>query len=180
MNWRVQQKPHTFTGFTIVELLIVIVVIAILAAISIVAFNGVQDRAKATKIKADLNQISKATLSARVLAEQPLGQITGSWYTAKSCLDKPSGTDLAALPRTDACWVDYLAAMEKISQLSGINISNMVDPWGRPYAIDENEGRNSTEFCIQDRLRTFRYPHVQSSPDSTYSYLVPNFYTECP
>lgn len=33
-------------GFTIVELLIVIVVIAILAAITIVAYNGVQDRAK--------------------------------------------------------------------------------------------------------------------------------------
>lgn len=33
-------------GFTIVELLIVIVVIAILAAISIVAYNGIQDRAR--------------------------------------------------------------------------------------------------------------------------------------
>jgi prepilin-type N-terminal cleavage/methylation domain-containing protein len=35
-------------GFTIVELLIVIVVIAILAAIVIVAYNGVQNRAKAS------------------------------------------------------------------------------------------------------------------------------------
>jgi prepilin-type N-terminal cleavage/methylation domain-containing protein len=33
-------------GFTLVELLIVIVVIAILAAITIVAYNGVQNRAK--------------------------------------------------------------------------------------------------------------------------------------
>lgn len=35
-------------GFTIVELLIVIVVIGILAAITIVSFNGVQNRAKDT------------------------------------------------------------------------------------------------------------------------------------
>lgn len=33
-------------GFTIVELLIIIVVIAILAAISIVAYTGIQDRAR--------------------------------------------------------------------------------------------------------------------------------------
>lgn len=36
---------HKKSGFTIVELLIVIVVIAILAAISIVAYNGIQQRA---------------------------------------------------------------------------------------------------------------------------------------
>jgi prepilin-type N-terminal cleavage/methylation domain-containing protein len=41
-------------GFTIVELLIVIVVIGILAAITIVAYNGIQQRAIATTLKADL------------------------------------------------------------------------------------------------------------------------------
>lgn len=46
-------------GFTIVELLIVIVVIAILAAITIVAFRGVQDRAKASKAASALTQASK-------------------------------------------------------------------------------------------------------------------------
>ena len=43
-------------GFTIVELLIVIVVIAILAAISVVAYNGIQTRAEtASKVKAMAN-----------------------------------------------------------------------------------------------------------------------------
>lgn len=41
MKW-----ARTSKGFTIVELLIVVVVVAILAAITIVAFNGIQNRAR--------------------------------------------------------------------------------------------------------------------------------------
>jgi prepilin-type N-terminal cleavage/methylation domain-containing protein len=48
----VQLKKQT--GFTIVELLIVIVIIGILAAITIVAFNGVSQRAITTTLQSDL------------------------------------------------------------------------------------------------------------------------------
>ena len=47
-------------AFTIVELLIVIVVIAILAAITIVAYNGIQDRARTAAIQSDLSQAHRA------------------------------------------------------------------------------------------------------------------------
>lgn len=47
-------------GFTIVELLIVIVVIGILAAITIVAYNGIQDRAEASKTTAAVEAYVKA------------------------------------------------------------------------------------------------------------------------
>lgn len=46
-------------GFTIVELLIVVVVIAILAAVTIVAFNGIKDRASSSAMAMDFAQASK-------------------------------------------------------------------------------------------------------------------------
>ncbi len=51
---------RTKSGFTIVELLIVIVVIAILAAISIVAYTGVQQRARDAERSTELSSIQKA------------------------------------------------------------------------------------------------------------------------
>lgn len=47
-------NKNRLPGFTIVELLIVIVVIAILASITVVAFNGIQDRAIEASIRSDL------------------------------------------------------------------------------------------------------------------------------
>lgn len=47
-------------GFTIVELLIVVVVIAILAAITIVAFNGIQAKARDSKRASETRAIVQA------------------------------------------------------------------------------------------------------------------------
>ncbi|MFZ1301076.1 MAG: prepilin-type N-terminal cleavage/methylation domain-containing protein [Candidatus Microsaccharimonas sp.] len=54
---------QTRAGFTIVELLIVVVVIAILATISIVAYNGVTSRAKISSINSALVQSGKKVSS---------------------------------------------------------------------------------------------------------------------
>ena len=53
-------------GFTIVELLIVIVVIAILAAITIVAYSGMQDRARASSLQADVSGAVKTLEAAKI------------------------------------------------------------------------------------------------------------------
>jgi len=67
------------SGFTIVELLIVIVVIAILATISVVAFNGVQMRARDAKRASDIATIAKALEAYyAVNGRYPAGLCTGS------------------------------------------------------------------------------------------------------
>lgn len=129
------------SGFTIVELLIVIVIIAVLAATSVVAYGGVQSRARNTKIDSDLALLDKAIQMARVNSDKVLYGISGSGCSGCVCRDKPVGTDLAALDKaTDSCWTGYRAALQAITNASGSNVMGLVDPYGRPYDIDENEG----------------------------------------
>lgn len=50
-------------GFTIVELLIVVVVIAILATVTVVAYNGIKNRATDSSLKSITSQAGKKVLS---------------------------------------------------------------------------------------------------------------------
>lgn len=72
-------------GFTIVELLIVIVVIAILAAITIVAFNGVQSRAENSKT------VNAITAYAKVFSLYAVDNGVYPSTTTYPCLGVPSG-----------------------------------------------------------------------------------------
>lgn len=159
-------------GFTIVELLIVIVIMGILAAITIVAYNGIEGRAKAAKYQSDLNKLEKAIVLARNTTSQTLIGITGSTYTASGCVSKPAGTDLATVSKTDGCWTLYFASLSKIAAASGMSVSGLIDPWGRPYYIDENEGEGGTG-CIHDHIAAYDLP----SGGSVYadsSIFIPN------
>lgn len=122
------------TGFTIIELLIVIVVIGILAAITIVSYNGIQDRAKVQAANSDVNTLAKAIKIARLSKGQVLGVITGNYCT--NC-----GTQQS-----------YESTLDKISLASGVNLSSLKkgDPWGNRYVIDENE--NEGGACRRDGL----------------------------
>jgi len=63
-------------GFTIVELLIVIVVIAILAAITIVAYNGIQQRAKTTASKSSAETVQKKAEAANAIVSSYPASLT--------------------------------------------------------------------------------------------------------
>lgn len=60
MKWAVTRYNSKSSGFTIVELLIVIVVIAILASIIIVAYSGVQNRAKDAALADQIQKLQTA------------------------------------------------------------------------------------------------------------------------
>lgn len=117
------------SGFTIVELLIVIVVIAILASISVVAYSGVQHRARVSAATSELKTLEKAIVLARINTGVTLRQITGSGCTR--CV----GTQAR-----------YNLTLDNISTASGMDLSSLKDgdPWGNMYSIDENEGEGGS------------------------------------
>lgn len=162
LRFNMWAKQKQQTGFTIVELLIVIVIIGILAAITTVAYNGIQDRAKNTKIKNDLAQIQKAITLGRINRDIFLIGIYANGAPEVGCSTKPAGTDLAALPRsTDACWTAYDAFLNAVSTASEVNIKGLVDPWGRPYYVNPNESENqTTHLCMNDQIGTYSQPFV--------------------
>jgi prepilin-type N-terminal cleavage/methylation domain-containing protein len=88
-------------GFTIVELLIVIVVIGVLAAITIVAYNGIQSRAKSSAAFSLAQNVRKAAeLNLADSGTYPtITQMTSSSALAK--FDANSFTVSAATPTTE-------------------------------------------------------------------------------
>lgn len=147
-------------GFTIVELLIVIVIIGILAAVVVVAYNGIQNQAQAAKIKADQKELMKAIVSARQTTGKTLLEITGNTWTSDACYSQPTGTDLATLSQAGVCWTTYLQTLDAISVASESNVRGLVDPWGRPYYIDENEGEDPFSPCQEDIIAAHSQPFV--------------------
>lgn len=79
----------TTSGFTIVELLIVIVVIGILAAITIVAYNGIQARAQNASVQNDLTAMAKKIQleATDTGVYQPASSITTGIKITKSAFD---------------------------------------------------------------------------------------------
>jgi len=69
-------------GFTIVELLVVIVVIGILAAITIVAFNGVTAKAREAAMKSNLSSLQRKLAAERVESESFPASLSGAGVTA--------------------------------------------------------------------------------------------------
>lgn len=149
------------SGFTIVELLIVIVVIAILAAISVVAYNGIQSRANDSKVSTDLNMLEKAIQAARINTGRTIFSISGSGHSGGTCFTTEN-TYPAELPSTHSCWTRYNTTLTNIANAANINLDSLRngDPWGAPYYIDENEGENhnSQGLCRSDVVGSFSNP----------------------
>ncbi|MDB5165290.1 MAG: gspG [Candidatus Saccharibacteria bacterium] len=109
--WAKHKQSDKQSGFTIVELLIVIVVIGILAAIVIVAYNGIQGRARDSRRTNDAASIIKALELYRI----DYGQYPASNGSSTPGVNVPPGyPGVSSLYSysyaTDSSWLYYLVA----------------------------------------------------------------------
>jgi len=97
----IKTKTQSERGFTIVELLIVIVVIGILAAITIVSFNGVTARANTTSAKAAASTVTKkaeAYNAEKAAYPTTFSQLTGGGASDSFTVPASSVALLTAVP----------------------------------------------------------------------------------
>lgn len=95
MGNMISSKQHGMRGFTIVELLIVVVVIAILAAITIVAYNGITSRANAAK--AQTNAVSVKKVAEAMNADNGYyPRLIADFTNGSTSVDLPAGITISA------------------------------------------------------------------------------------
>lgn len=94
-----RQKTLLSAGFTLVEVLVVIVVIGILASVSVVAYNGFSDRAYASKVTSTVNSYAKILR----LYHIQNGRFPDGSTQMGTCLGRPSDYPAADGFPTGAC-----------------------------------------------------------------------------
>lgn len=112
------KQRSNITGFTIVELLIVIVVIGILAAITIVAYNNVQQRTRDSIRAQDMDSIKKALL----LYQVDNGGVEATFSYGGN---GPGGWNLSS----SASWLSFLNPRYGKMPIDPIN-TGITDPGG--------------------------------------------------
>jgi prepilin-type N-terminal cleavage/methylation domain-containing protein len=123
-------------GFTVVELLIVIVVVAILAAVSVIGYTNIKQRAYESSITMQLSQIRKEMEAQRV--------VNGEW---------PFSTDPSWCTGATNYVLQNLNSIETTSCNSGGVGSVSFECMGvEVWASDDNQTSFRTIYISRDRL----------------------------
>jgi len=117
------KSAHNPKGFTLVELLVVITIIAILSVIGIAVFTGVQKNARDARRKADVEAISQAleahyNTTVNQYCTAAAGtycapQATTAWFSSGTIpTDPASAAQYSSLPANGAATYNVCATLE--------------------------------------------------------------------
>lgn len=121
-------------GFTIVELLVVIVIIAILAAITVVAYNGIQTRANNSSRISEYNQWMKTfelyKIDNGTYPTMPVGgYCLGTGFPGGKCRDYLANNGNTLTEANSVPLMNKLKTVSSIPQAQHIGINGTVGPY---------------------------------------------------
>ena len=117
------RRVNVARAFTLIELLLVLVILSVLAAIVVPKFTGVSERSRATAASTQINQIATALQTFEI----NIGRFPRTDEGLRALVEAPAGVP-------EDKWQQGLDQLPK-------------DPWGKPY-IYESPGRHNKDFDL--------------------------------
>jgi prepilin-type N-terminal cleavage/methylation domain-containing protein len=125
-----------YRGFTLVELMVVIGIIALLAGMSVVAMNTAREKAREAKALSEVDTMAKAI--------NLLSADTGKWpsgcpieATANPEVDlNTAAAGLTQRPEVRTFDTGCFWSQTDVDNWNGPYVKTTIDPWGHPYIFD--------------------------------------------